>query len=405
MKRNAICFIVAVCILGTASCKKPESEQPGTQQEIQKKPTVEQDNSEIAAYNSETAEDNSETAEDNSEIAEDAGIQRTRIEEQTFEAEMNPLGKITFVSYQPDAAAEPQGDVRFVIEQDGQPLFELERMTDKPDGAREGEAFVQVQAVSFPDYNGDGYEDIITICTYQPDEGEPYDEVRIYEGSAEGVFVLQRELSWEAGEALAEKSISGVLGFLGAGRAENQAGEPVTGTGDTWQKAYIENIESKRGKQMNEGYALIYLDDDEIPELVEIGTCEAAGCRVVHYHDGAAYEAQLSRLNFTYIEKSGLLCNSDGHMDFYYDIVYSLEDGILAPIATGLWGWLDESVYGQFDESENPLYVYEWNGVRMEQAEYENELNSVYDTSKMQQGYVWDEWYTEDEMIELLQKM
>ena len=41
----------------------------------------------------------------------------------------------------------------------------------------------------------------------------------------------------------------------------------------------------------------------------------------------------------------------------------------------------------------------------MEQAEYENELNSVYDTSKMQQGYVWDEWYTEDEMIELLQKM
>ena len=136
MKRNAICFIVAVCILGTASCKKPESEQPGTQQEIQKKPTVEQDNSEIAAYNS-------ETAEDNSEIAEDAGIQRTRIEEQTFEAEMNPLGKITFVSYQPDAAAEPHGDVRFEIEQNGQLLCVLDDMTEQREGAREGEAFVQ----------------------------------------------------------------------------------------------------------------------------------------------------------------------------------------------------------------------------------------------------------------------
>ncbi len=398
MKRNAICFIVAVCILGTASCKKPESEQPGTQQEIQKKPTVEQDNSEIAAYNSETAEDNSETAED-------AGIQRTRIEEQTFETEMNPLGKITFVSYQPDTAAEPHGDVRFEIEQNGQLLCVLDDMTEQREGAREGEVFVQVQAVSFPDYNGDGYGDIITICTYQPDDGAQYDEVRIYEGSADGAFVLQRELSRQAGEALAEKSISGVLEFLGANRTVNQAGEPVTGTGGSWQEAYIKNIESKRGKQINSGYTLIYLDDDEIPELVEIGTCEAAGCRVIHYYDGAAYEAQFSRLNFTYIEKSGLLCNSDGHMDFYYDIVYSLEDGILAPIATGLWGWLDESVYGRFDESENPLYVYEWNGVRVEQAEYESQLNSVYDTSKMQQGYVWDEWYTEDEMIELLQKM
>lgn len=403
MKRKAIVFITAVCILGTVSCGKPNAEETETERVTPDKAAEETEDTKPRDNGADTAD--SEDDADNGGTAAEADVRGTEIADQTFEAELNPLGKIRFVSCEPDRKTQPQGDVRFVIEQDGQPLFELDHMTDKPDGAREGEVFVQVQAVSFPDYNGDGYEDIITICTYQPDVGGPYDEVRIYEGSAEGVFVLQRELSWEAGEALAEKSIFGVLGFLGAGRAENQAGEPVTGTGDTWQKAYIENIESKRGKQMNEGYALIYLDDDEIPELVEIGTCAAAGCRVVHYHDGAAYEAQLSRLNFTYIEKSGLLCNSDGHMDYYYDIVYSLEGGILAPIASGLWGWLDESVYGQFDESGNPLYVYEWNGVRMEQAEYEEELNKIYDTSKMQQGYIWDEWYTEDEMTELLRKM
>lgn len=399
MRRKAIFLITAVCVLGAASCKNPDAEPSDVRQEIQSGQSGEQETGESTA-------DNSENAAENGAGAADTNLRGTRIENQTFEVELEPLGEIRFVSYAPDSEENPRGDVRFVIEQNGQELCELEGMTAESGGVRDRETFVQVQAVSFPDYNGDGYADIITICTYRPDDGEQYDEVRIYEGSADGIFALQRELSQETGSALAEKSISGVLGFLGAdNRKEDGAGEPIVGTGDTWQEAYIDNLQKKRDAELNNGYVLICLDDDEIPELVEIGNCEAVGCRVIHYSDGAAYEMQLSRLHFTYIEKSGLLCNSEGHMDYYYDVVYLLKGGMLEPIAVGQWGWLDDEVYGKFDESENPLYVYEWNGVRMEEEDYEKQLNQVYDTSKMQEGYLWDEWYSEDEMTALLQEM
>lgn len=386
-------------MLGAASCGKPEEAPSDAQRETESVQKEEEGTGGSAA-------DNGEAAAEGEGNTADTDQRGTQIENQTFEVELNPLGEIRFVSYAPDLQTNPYGDVTFVIEQDGTELCELEGMTAENGAVRDGETFVNVQAVSFVDYNGDGYTDIITICAYCPDDGEAYDEVRIYEGNAQGVFVLQRELSQTTGEALVEKTVSGVLDFLGVGRGkENGAGEPIVGTGDTWQTTYIENIESKRGEQINEGYTLIYLDDDEIPELVEIGNCEAVGCRIIHYSDGAAYEMQLSRLHFTYIEKTGLLCNSDGNMDYYYDVVYSLEGGMLAPIAVGQWGWLDNERYGTFDESENPLYVYEWNGVRMEKEDYEKQMNQVYDTSKMQEGYVWDEWYSEDEMIDLLREM
>ena len=71
-----------------------------------------------------------------------------------------------------------------------------------------------------------------------------------------------------------------------------------------------------------QGYTLIYLDNDDIPELVEVGKSEASGVRIVNYSNGSVHVNGLSRLYFTYIEGKNLLCNSDGLMDSYYDYIY-----------------------------------------------------------------------------------
>ena len=89
------------------------------------------------------------------------------------------------------------------------------------------EIFNQVEAVSFPDYNSDGYSDIISICSYSPasgpEAGTGYSEARIYRGSADGSFVLEKDLSDAANSAVAEKTVKSILGFLG--RSEEHTSE------------------------------------------------------------------------------------------------------------------------------------------------------------------------------------
>ena len=101
---------------------------------------------------------------------------------------------------------------------------------------------------------------------------------------------------------------------------KRQAQDSVSG----WKQAYISLLQSQDSGQWH-GYNLIYINDDAIPELVEIGIDEATGCNIVSFADGTVNETQLSRLYFSYIERGNLLCNSEGNMDSYYDIVYSME--------------------------------------------------------------------------------
>lgn len=168
----------------------------------------------------------------------------------------------------------------------------------------------------------------------------------------------------------------------------------------SWQQAYIRVLQQL--EEYWEGYELIYVDADDIPELVVIGGYEAAGCIIFNYYDGQVYETQLNRLNFNYIERENLLCNSDGNMDHYYDIVYSIIDGKMTQIGIG-WVSVDEYPL-QFDAEGNIIYKYAWNGVEMSKEEYEQAFNRVYNASKARFGYVWGEWYSAEKLIDVLRK-
>ena len=91
---------------------------------------------------------------------------------------------------------------------------------------------------------------------------------------------------------------------------------------DPWRVAYLNYIDNLQ--EIYEGtdggtftYYLIYLDDNDIPELFIETDSEASGERIVTYYNGDTVDYQLSRIGSTYIERSGLLFTDTGHMDYY----------------------------------------------------------------------------------------
>ena len=318
------------------------------------------------------------------------------IAEQTFDVTLEPQGEVTFVSYEPDLSKSPLSDATFVLKQNNSILYTLPGVYE--DNIRANETFNSVEAVSFPDYNFDGYSDIIIICNYSPssgpDVGTGYSEVRLYPGNADGTFMLDADLSQETNSALAEITVKNVLSFLGSSAASGSAEDTA------WRQAYIDFLKEQPDKDNFDGYVFLFLDDDDIPEIAEIGKCEAIGCKILNYADDQVNETQLSRLNFTYVPSHGLLCNSDGNMWYYYDIVYSLVDGRLTQIGEGIYeeANLDDLTY---DEEGFAIikYDYYWDGEQVSQTQYENSLNWVYDTDQAVPGYTWGEWYSLDDML------
>lgn len=321
------------------------------------------------------------------------------IKDQTFEVELKPLGEVTFSSYAPDTAKEPLADAEFAVLKDGKVSSILDGPF--PDNIRANEIFEAVEAVSFPDYNSDGYNDIIIICSYSPasgpEAGSGYREARIYQGGAQGTFTYEKGLSDDTNSALADITVKSVLGFLGADRplpADAQS---------SWQQQYVDYVQAQE-PGMWEGYRLLYIDDDDIPEIAAFGSSEAIGSKIISFGDGKVHETQLSRLNFSYIERGGLLCNSDGNMDSYYDVVYQMENGELKQIAAGYYGAEDNSNV-RLDQNGDPIYQYKWEGKLMSQEDYEKALNAVYDTSRVKKESLVKEFYSAEEIIEEISKI
>lgn len=325
------------------------------------------------------------------------------IEDQSFEVTHEELGTILFASYGvEDAEKEPKQDVTFKIIQNGvvtQTLF-----GPYSDNYRKEDTFESVKAVSFRDINGDGKQDIIIIVSYRKDDitndEAIYDEVRLYEYNEYGFFVLNSELSENTQAALADITIDSILGFLGIGDVES-VGTRAT-MSENWQEAYIQYIE-QTDNESYDGYTLIYLDNDDVPELVRVGMDNATGTTIIHYYKGNVFETQLRRLGFSYIERSGRLCNGEGNMDCYTDAVYELNNGEMNVIGMGEYGAEDNSNV-QFDKDGNPIYQYIWEGEKMSEEDYLKNLNQIYDTSKATFGYDWEDLYEAEELINYLKK-
>ena len=119
--------------------------------------------------------------------------------------------------------------------------------------------------------------------------------------------------------------------------------------------------------------SFLYVDEDDIPEFV-IDTCVfETGCIILTFHDGELDALQIDGLRFRYIEKKNLICGTEGQAGEYANRVYS--------IVSGKWTYVAGGKY--ISEFENGLHIdkysFEWDGEDVEEAQYWERLNQVFD--------------------------
>ncbi|MDE5866552.1 MAG: hypothetical protein K2H31_08145, partial [Lachnospiraceae bacterium] len=165
----------------------------------------------------------------------------------------------------------------------------------------------------------------------------------------------------------------------------------------TWQEAYIDFLKKPSniiwvGKG-REKCSLIYIDDDNVPELYINTGGAATGETIVSFYEGKVRTMNRDRGGIKYIEYGGLLYSDWGNMGFYPCDIYMLEKGEFTEIGTG---WIRE----RFDDEHMFIgYVHYWEGKEVTETEYEELIKEKIDKSKCIEPSVL---YSRDEMLEVL---
>ena len=122
-----------------------------------------------------------------------------KIEDQSFDVDLGgDWGEATFVSYGPNTIVYSTQDVSFALEKNGHVVYEFPNVMEG--GFRSQEIFLDILAVSFQDYSGDGEKDVIVICEYAPmittASGGTLKEVRLYRNMGDSFRLDRDKMDW-----------------------------------------------------------------------------------------------------------------------------------------------------------------------------------------------------------------
>ena len=199
------------------------------------------------------------------------------IAEQTFEAELSEYdGKVWFVPFAPSTTE----GFHMQIMQNEKVLTNIRAYVPEE---LEKEKFVNLDAVAFFDVNFDNATDIVLIETYGNTSFAVvyYGEVYTYsDGDVSVSFYAEENLSDHVTSTADTLTIPVIRDFLGNGKRNGEYTD--------YREAYIA-VSKLREMESNgeDEYAMIYFDDDDIPELV----ADHPGYHVsmYTYHDGRIY--------------------------------------------------------------------------------------------------------------------
>ena len=126
-----------------------------------------------------------------------------------------------------------------------------------------------------------------------------------------------------------------------------------------WKTAY-QNYINLLDPNEYEGFALVYVDNDEIPELFLMGTCEATGEALCTYSDGSVRTQQYGRLyGLSYGVRTGRYKHFNGNMGHYSLSLCTLENGVFRTVISGM----QEEDYTTYDpDTGSLLYRYTLEG-------------------------------------------
>ncbi len=182
---------------------------------------------------------------------------------------------------------------------------------------------------------------------------------------------------------------------------EGDMGDAFGAGYSSWQEGYLDYLSEVDSEYGSCSYALIYVDNDDIPELVVDTGVEAGGCQILSYYEGLVTVLQTNRLYFEYVEKEGILCNSDGHMGYYYDYIYSLKNGIWKQTFNGNYYEFANDADPQYDEVTGRYLTlhYEIDGVETDEKTYLERFSQAHGKAPMKNP---EDYMTYDELISYL---
>ncbi|MBP5282716.1 MAG: hypothetical protein J6Z22_09485 [Lachnospiraceae bacterium] len=163
---------------------------------------------------------------------------------------------------------------------------------------------------------------------------------------------------------------------------------------NSWKEAYANYVR----RSEYHAFSLIYLDDDEIPELY----CQEGNYpqRIVSFQAGKLVERPLERNSFCYLEKRGIYYTSGGNMGEFPMEIVQLKDGGFTVLATGY----QKSEYVANAESTAPdqmteFIKYDWNGQSVTEEEYNQKIDAIIERSSTDQPQTL---YSPEEILTLL---
>lgn len=288
-------------------------------------------------------------------------------------ANLNPGGFSAICAYSPDSSAGENADVTFAIVQNGDVKYILPGMNDT--NIRKSMIFSNVRCVDIGDYDSDGRTEILTICRYQPTRewsGRKDNlEARLYRFDSNGAPVLDKRTTRKINRRLPALSISAVEYYIRTGKTRPKY--------ENWKEAYTAELSELDPKDFSR-FALIYIDDNRVPELLEMGSSSTKGARIMVYHDGTLEETKVNR-DFSYIRKGNLVYCKNGTGNVFSETLYIITGGRLGIFQNGYYGTRDAAVTS-YKSDGSPDYTYQWEGSEVTSAGYRDALGFIFDTNR-----------------------
>jgi hypothetical protein len=141
-----------------------------------------------------------------------------------------------------------------------------------------------------------------------------------------------------------------------------------------YKQAYLDFLKDKQNSHRL--FALVFIDNDDIPELYLKGSSEAEGDMVCSFKNGSIIKQQLNRTGGgKYIPRSGDMINQNGNMGRCYTNVYKLNDSGFTKTFNALSVENVEHIGG---EEYNFIYEYFVEDAPVSEAEYNAAVNSAF---------------------------
>lgn len=158
---------------------------------------------------------------------------------------------------------------------------------------------------------------------------------------------------------------------------ESIAGEPTTAEritdsvkDESWKQIYIDYLNGSDNAN-NFEYALVYVDEDEIPELYKHGKQRPMSSEICWIYDGNVYSQRLMIDGFKYYEKGNLFFSTGTQSGVQGDFVYSLSGSETIQKAQGT---ASRAIQGH--------ERFTWNGEDVTENEYNSLRAEAFDFSK-----------------------